>query len=371
MKELPTRVFLGGFLPSCGVGTAIHRQMIDQLAGAGANRIFEPICLTEDYELGRRIQSLGGKQEILPVHLEGGTLTATREYFPRHWRQAIRQRTRWVTGIALQGWELNGWRGGGWRRTYWYWRDRKGLLGNPLTLVANALFAAALLGIGPDIPGLAFAGILFQLERCAVRAWFSSRLYGWRFAALTPARIVWGNFINSAATFGAMKQYGLAKWRGQPLRWLKTAHAYPTREALMAHKRRLGEVLLDLEYITEEILNWALAEKGETRLGDFLVGQGKITDEQRWSALSMQQGMEVFEIQPEHVEVRIARGLPHRLIDELKVIPVRLEAGRLVLAAAAIPTDAMQRQIQECIETRFEFSLVSNERFELLRQRLL
>lgn len=370
MKELPARVFLGGFLPSCGVGTAIARDMIDRLAESGANRIFEPICLTEDYELGRRIQTLGGRQEILPVGMEGGSLTATREYFPRHWRQAIRQRTRWVTGIALQGWELNGWRGG-WRRAYWYWRDRKGLLGNPLTLVATGLFAASACGVGPELPGLSLAGILFQLERCLVRTWFTSRIYGWRFAALTPLRVLWGNFINSAATYGALKQYLRAKWRREPLRWLKTAHAYPSREALMEHKRRLGEILRELGFLTEEVLAWALGAKGESRLGDFLVAEGKISDSQRWQALSMQQGMEMAEILPEHVETRIARSLPHRLMDELRVIPVRIEAGRLLLAVAAIPTDAMQRRIQECVETRFEFSLVTNERFESLRKRLL
>lgn len=370
MKELPTRVYLGGFLPSCGVGTAIHRDMIDRLAETGSNRIFEPVCLTEDYELGRRIQQLGGKQVILPVVIRGGALTATREYFPRDWRFAIRQRTRWVTGISLQSWDLNGWRGN-WRTKYWFWRDRKGLLGNPLTLVANSLFVAALLGVGPELPGLAFTGILFQLHRCGVRAWFSSRIYGWRFACGAPLRIVWGNFINSAATYGAMKQFFRAKWRGEPLRWLKTAHAYPSREALMAHKRRLGEVLLDLEYLTPEALDWALANKGHVRLGDFLVQSGKLTDDQRWEALSMQQGMEVFDIQPEHVELRIARSLPRSLMEELRVIPVRLEPGRLTLAAAAIPTDAMQKRIQECTAMRFEFSLVTDERFNALRDQLL
>ena len=371
MKELPTRVFLGGFLPSCGVGTAIHRDMIDRLAETGSNRIFEPVCLTEDYELGRRIQSLGGKQVILPVVMKGGSLTATREYFPRHWKQAIRQRTRWVTGISLQSWDRNGWRGG-FHVAYWFWRDRKGLLGNPLTLAANGLFLAALLGVGPELPGLAFTGILFQLHRCAVRAWFSSRIYGWRFAAGAPLRIVWGNFINSAATFGALKQFFRAKLRGEPLRWLKTAHAYPSREALMAHKRRLGEVLLELDYITSEVLEWALAHKPTgQRLGDFLVESGKLTDQQRWEALSMQQGIEVFDMQPEHVELRIARSLPRSLMEELRVMPVRLEPGRLTLAAAAIPTDAMQKRIQEFTKLRLEFSLVTDERFDALREHLL
>ena len=43
-------------------------------------------------------------------------------------------------GIALQSWERHGWRGS-LPQVYWFWRDRKGLLGNPLSLLANFLFA--------------------------------------------------------------------------------------------------------------------------------------------------------------------------------------------------------------------------------------
>ena len=50
---------------------------------------------------------------------------ATREFFPQTWHSALRQRTRWVTGIALQGWSRFGWRGKP-GELYWLWRDRKG-----------------------------------------------------------------------------------------------------------------------------------------------------------------------------------------------------------------------------------------------------
>ena len=64
---------------------------------------------------------------------------ATREYFPRRFRPAISQRTRWVTGIALQSWERHGWNAP-WPQLYWFWRDRKGLVGNLLSPVANLFF---------------------------------------------------------------------------------------------------------------------------------------------------------------------------------------------------------------------------------------
>ena len=135
-KDLPMRQATGGFLPSCGVGTGFRRPMLERLE-AEYGAIFEERCLTEDYETGFRAHSLGGRQLFLP--LRQAPLTATREYFPRRLRAAVRQRTRWVTGSALQGWELHGWKVP-WRQRYWFWRDRKGLVGNLLSPMANMVF---------------------------------------------------------------------------------------------------------------------------------------------------------------------------------------------------------------------------------------
>jgi adsorption protein B len=359
-KDLATRVFLGGFLPSCGVGTALSRSILDQLAAANANRIFEPGCLTEDYELGRKVFCLGGKQKILPVRWIDGRLAATREYFPRDPQSAIRQRTRWITGIALQSWDLNGW--GGWRDLYWFWRDRKGLLGNPLTLVTNILFVAALCGMRfPDAchPWMAL-GLALQLQRMAVRAWFSGRLYGWKFALGAPLRIVWGNWINTAATFRAVHQFLRAKIRGEPLKWVKTAHAYPTREALMQHKRRLGEILVDLGYLTEEALRAALdAKPPAIPLGQYLVDQGQLTDEDRWAALSVQFGIETREVDPGQIDRRVARSLPRRVVNQFKVFPIQIAEGCMHLAASTLPDDRLAAELSRFTRLRLQFSLVS------------
>ena len=172
-KDLQARVYLGGFLPSCGVGTGLTRAMIERIAGTGHNQIFPPGSLTEDYELGRRVQELGGRQRMLPIRWERGRLVATREYFPREFWPAVKQRTRWITGIALQSWEMNGW-SGNWVRRYWWWRDRKGLLGNPLTAICNLLFVAWAFGWrGPQVPfgtrSLITIALLLQVYRCIVR----------------------------------------------------------------------------------------------------------------------------------------------------------------------------------------------------------
>ncbi|MCS7041982.1 MAG: glycosyl transferase family protein [Bryobacteraceae bacterium] len=252
-KDLPARVWLGGFLPGCGVGTAFRREELDRLAESESNRIFDPLCLTEDYDNGLRLYRLGCRQMVLPVEGAGMEATATREYFPRRWRAAVRQRTRWMTGNGLQAWERHGWGRGLPRRAvqaWFFWRDRKGLWGSWIGLASNLLFlacaaewavarltgtewrAGAVLGAEPWLAALLACNLALFAERMAARMWCSARIYGWMFALGVPVRMVWGNAINAAASLGAAWQYLRSKWTGEPLRWLKTEHYYPSLESL-------------------------------------------------------------------------------------------------------------------------------------------
>jgi adsorption protein B len=240
-KDVPARMLLGGFIPSNGVGTGYRRETLERLAQMEGNRIFDPECLTEDYEIGCRVHQLGFRQVFVPPGHCRGSIVATREYFPRTWRAAIQQRTRWITGIVFQGWERHGWRGN-WRDAYFWWRDRKGLLGNPLSCLSYLLlFAAPALlrsGLLPPFPGwsapLLSILLLFQALSLAARMAASARIYGWRFAAAVPFRVPVANVINSIAALRAFGHYVAARWAGRPLLWLKTEHRYPSRAALAA-----------------------------------------------------------------------------------------------------------------------------------------
>lgn len=255
MKDLGTRVWLGGFLPGCGVGTAFRREELDRLAETESNRIFDPLCLTEDYDNGLRLFRLGCRQMMLPLEGRGMEATATREYFPRSWRAAVRQRTRWITGNSLQAWQWHGWGRGMPRRAvqaWMFWRDRKGLWGSWIGLLCNLLFLGAAAdwaicraaGLGwragavmRSVPGLELllaANLALCAERIAVKMFCTARLYGWRFAAGAPLRMLWGNWINAAASAGAVFRFFRSRWTGQPLRWLKTEHYYPSLETLRA-----------------------------------------------------------------------------------------------------------------------------------------
>jgi adsorption protein B len=219
LKDMPVREFLGGFLPSCGVGTGFTREALGRLAETASNRIFEPVCLTEDYENGYRVHRLGFRQVFLTP--SAGHAAATREYFPRTVKASIRQKTRWVTGIVLQTWERHGWSGGA-VYAYWWWRDRKAIVGSFVGAACNLLFfygAAVSLGahlsgaVNPlrDAPSAASTllpfGLALQICSLSVRMVCTARIYGFWFACGAPLRASAGNFINSAAAACAIWQF--------------------------------------------------------------------------------------------------------------------------------------------------------------------
>jgi adsorption protein B len=239
-KDIPVRQRLGGFLPANGVGTGFAREAIEHLAQARGGQPFDPSCLTEDYETGYELHAMGYSQLFVPLRNAGVEDCATREYFPRRAKASIRQRCRWVTGIALQGWERHGWRAP-WRQFYWFWRDRKGLVGNLVTPLDNLLMlysAARYSEMARLVP--AWFTLSWEITLCislvqvAMRARSASRIYGWGFAAGVPLRVLLANFVNCAATVRALAEFGLARWAGIGVAWKKTEHSYPVPDAAQA-----------------------------------------------------------------------------------------------------------------------------------------
>jgi len=253
-KDIPVRQQLGGFLPANGVGTGFSREALDRLARELGGRPFDPTCLTEDYETGFELHRLGYCQIFVP--LDAG-LTATREYFPRDAKASIRQRTRWVTGISLQSWARNGWRVS-LAQVYWFWRDRKGLIGNlltPLDLLLVPYAVARFPHLAGVLPLWLWTCCQFTLGisilQMAVRTQAASTIYGWRFAAAVPLRVWWGNLVNCAATARALLEYTAAWWDGAELSWAKTEHTYPVNPQWgpapdpVPHPSTLGSLLAD------------------------------------------------------------------------------------------------------------------------------
>ena len=378
-RDMTVRPLLGGFLPSAGVGTAFRREALRKLAESSSNRVFETDALTEDYENGLKLFRLGCSQAFVPLSKAGKAAEdymATREFFPKKFRAALRQRTRWVMGIALQGWERYGW-SGGFGEVYWLWRDRKGLIANPLSFASNVVFVYGIASgmwtrAGRLASHLAMMTICLQLLRLAVRMTCSARVYGIVFALFVPFRAVYANLLNSAATLVAIARYVEARLRGQPLKWLKTEHAFPHRAALLAHKRRLGEILISSGAIHAAALEFALnAKPPEMRLGEYLLETGQLDESSLYKALGLQQGLPVVDPDVWQIPRRVARSLPEHVARRWRVLPFRVADGALHVGGPEAPSMAMHESLREYTSLELRFHLIAPLRFEELQAALL
>ncbi len=383
-RDMAVRAVMGGFVPSSGVGTGYRRDALVRLARASNNRLFEPEALTEDYENGLRLFRLGCSQAFVPITRapvsRGGRsdtdFVATRELFPDRWRSALRQRTRWVTGIALQGWERLGWSGSP-AETYWLWRDRKGLLANPLSLAANLVFVYGLATalwtrVSPGQARLAAATLTMQVLRLGVRFSCVARIYGPFFALGVPFRAVYANALNTAATVQAVARYAYARIRERPLKWLKTEHAYPDRSALLGHKRKLGEILVSSGHLAAADLPQALSEKQPgMRLGEHLIASQKVSMDAIYEALSFQQGLPLVRIEPESVPWPVAHALPEEAVRRWRVLPFRVAERNLFVASPEAPGIEMFQALQSFTSLEMRFYLVTPAEFDRLTEALL
>jgi adsorption protein B len=354
-KDIPVRQRLGGFLPGNGVGTGFERKALQHLAKRRGGMIFDPACLTEDYENGLRLHALGYRQIFVPVKLRDGRAVATREYFPRNFRSAARQRSRWVAGIALQGWQNHGW-GGTWRQAYWFGRDRKGLVGNLLSPWANILFLAGLAsGVSVKVPEwlshLWLASYAIAFAQTGMRMWCSARIYGWRFAAAVPVRVAWGNVVNFVATAAALQQFGEARLRRRGLAWRKTEHVYP--------RPRLNEVLVRMGILAKGELEEAAAHlAGGQPIGEYLVRAGKLAEEDLYRALGEQAGISTEPVTVGDVDRLATRLLPAEASRRWQVLPFRVQSGKIHVAVGEIPSAEAMRELSALTALEIRYRLV-------------
>ena len=374
-RDMTVRAALGAFVPSAGVGTGYSRRALEALAEADDDQIFIPGCLTEDYENGLRLHQLGLRQTFLPIlEAPDNTFMATREYFPQRFWSSVRQRTRWVTGITLQSWQRNGWRGD-WKTRYWFWRDRKGLLGGPLGLVTTVMFVAGCLwpALWFDVP--AFLRVLFVMTtvsgvyRTLFRMGCVMRVYGGPMAAMVPVRVFWSNWINGLATLRAVGSYASARLYGHALAWTKTAHEYPSRAALLGQALRIGEILVRSRVIAREVVERAAIGKDpDQRIGEFLVRSGAVTEQQLYEALGVQQQLPVIAPEPLSIPAKVARAMPIHLIRDWKVIPFAIDEHGVQLCTPEAPTEELLRLLRRHTALAIRFHLIPATRFKALAE---
>jgi adsorption protein B len=244
-KAMVVRDWLGAGLPGAGVGCAAARGALDRLAMAQRRgRPFASDSLTEDYELGLSIAAQGGRCRFVRARGQDGQLIATRAFFPNRFETVVRQKSRWVLGISLQGWDRIGWSGGvleGWMRA----RDRRGpfaalvlLIGYALAVLTLLGGAAMLAGVGEPVPltplleFLLLANLAAFAWRAAMRFAFAAREYGLVEGLRAVLRLPLANVVSIIAGRRAVFAY-IGTLGGRATAWDKTEHdIHPLRFGL-------------------------------------------------------------------------------------------------------------------------------------------
>jgi adsorption protein B len=237
MKELVVREAVGAAIPLAGVGCAIAREPLARLAAAYDGKPFAGASMTEDYEVGLRLGALGLKTMFVRMPARPGEreMVSTRGHFPATLGAAVRQKARWLGGIALAGWDRLGWSGGlgeRWMRM----RDRRGPLAALLLIAAYSaaflwaqLWLAEAMGapirarMDPLVVRLLTINAWLLAWRVMMRATFTASAYGVVEGLMSIPRLVVGNVIAVLAAARAVSLH----LGGGARRWDKTGHIFP------------------------------------------------------------------------------------------------------------------------------------------------
>jgi bacteriophage N4 adsorption protein B len=234
-KTMIVREALGAALPLAGVGCAIDRIMLGRIAAQNGGKPFDESSLTEDYELGLRIGSQGGRTKMARLIGRDGRLVGTRSCFPETLSASVRQKSRWLTGIAFAGWDRLGWHGG-LAQKWMLLHDRRSIFAALVIFLAYAGIASFLIGklfatenyflprpMPPILSNILLVNSLFLFWRLGARAAFVGSIYGPAEALLSIPRVVVANLIAILSARRAFATY-LRHCFGAPLRWDKTDH---------------------------------------------------------------------------------------------------------------------------------------------------
>jgi len=389
-KDIPIREALAGQVPSAGVGTCFSRKAISILLADGDGIAFDAQSLTEDYDIGIRLKEKGLKEIFVrfPVlksetnedakdkpfaqSIRESNVICVREYFPDTIEAAVRQKSRWITGIVYQGYKTHHW-SKNWVLNYFLWRDRKGALTNFVSFAATLILiqltalwlyqnlwpnAYHFLSVFSDDTFLViilWINFFLMLNRMFQRVFFVTAYYGLGEGLLSLPRLFWGNYINFLANWHAIKT--IIK-NGDPHRvsWDKTMHDFPSIGVENRERHMLGQILIQQGVITEAQLEAALIHKEKgLKIGGWLIYQGNITPKQLATALASQAGITTESIDAYAIPEAIIRLLPKSLALHYAALPIRQEAGKLVLASESnidpVSLAAISRKLNTPIKT--------------------
>ena len=407
LKDMLVREKIGGLVPSAGVGSAFDRDAFEDIAVAHSQEAFNVGSLTEDYEVGMKFRLAGKKvyfacrairrvREVergffrkRTVRIVEDEYIATREFFPDKLRFAVRQRSRWILGIALQAWEEVGWKGS-LPVLYCLWRDRKALFTNLIAvfgyLVAGYCMVRMAYGQafgrvwtfdnifppGSVLWWLVMSNTLVLAWRSVMKYLKVDEIYGPMHGLLSVPRFFVSNLINFAATCRAISQYVVHKLTGEPLRWLKTEHAFPDAEVLRTYRRRLGDLLQDNNALTEEDLSQALALQRKTgiKLGHVLSISGMVAPRAVTEAIAEQFALPLVEPDPFRIPLLLLRRLSEADSIAYGAVPLDLAGEDRAWVAVSEPASPnLTEKLESLLGMTVSYCFVPDPKIHRVRDR--
>jgi bacteriophage N4 adsorption protein B len=380
-KDLFIRQSIGGVVPSAGVGTAFSRQTLDKLAAANNAEPFFVGNVTEDYEIGIRIKRAGLRTGLVSVPIDrivrhrkkDGSLgppqaiseiVAVREIFPRTFRAAVRQRSRWILGISFQTWQQAGWAGSLPMR-YTLARDRRAPLTHLINMIGYLVLAFALFQwlfrSTPWGANLYFRPVFtsdhwlwkvvivdtWLLGYRVVQKFISvTTIYNWRQALASIPRVIVGNLVNFTATVSATWTYLGHRLFGKPIVWLKTAHTFPAEADLAEYTKSIEDLLVEDGFVTREQIFDAVRLAGGASVPFALLRMGLLSEEDFTSVWAKHSGLDVRFINPYQIPDSLLSGFLERQSVELRAVPVGQENGRITLAFHEPPSAEQLEALQ-------------------------
>ncbi|HVV69038.1 MAG TPA: glycosyltransferase [Gammaproteobacteria bacterium] len=378
-KNLIVREAMGGLVPSAGVGTAFSRRAIEVLiAHNPTSKPFGEDLLTEDYHSSLVIRLAGLSSIFVTQWIIRTKKTplffglwsrkalfkeyiATRAHFPTKYMKSVRQKTRWIMGIAIQEWIKTGWKGN-LPLQYNLLQDRRSLI----TLFANGfgyiillfwLVYAGFQSYYPQYPSLGdifnrwpfiypliILCTLLMLERLALRFYACWKIYGLFPAILSIPRAIYGNILNLHAVFRAYYIFFFKPRRKAPVKWDKTEHIFAHPMGLKPGEHKLGDYMVQRGHISRQQCLSTLNEQTRTgkKFGEILIEQGLITAAQLLTLLASQYNMELLSKIPDPLPKQALEKISsrqYRWLLKNQVIPVYFSPEGLLIVAITDPSD--------------------------------
>ena len=371
LLTMVNRDVLGAFVPSAGTGFVLTKRVLDAFPDGN---VLPSDSLTEDYRL-----SLTLYEKKIPLHYVMDKIKrvnddysikfdyiSTRSMFPNSFNTAVRQKTRWITGITMQSMSFKdiftsklpfvG--------RYSLYKDQKAKIGNLLSFIGYPILIYFLASFFIDLPViypayslswyLSLIVTLFMIERQIFRAISIYRIYGLRsvffavlFPPLLPFRIIWGNIINFTATVKSFKSFYFGTKQkktkqtnktNKTIKWDKTEHTFLSKEILKRYHRNLGDVLIEKDLVQpKEIIN-ALKDikknKLNKSLGRYLIDKGLIEEYPLTQAIAeIKQSIAIKYIDLSVLNItEIIKNFDRNELYNLKIIPLIESDNQIIFA---------------------------------------